>query len=207
MIMTTASHESDPLIQFLSELQPLSVELIEGARKETFKISVRKNNVLSCFAELVTEGCLFFVVKGLVRAFVMDEGKDITTWLTDENDFIGNIRNPGTFKPTFEEQYQALEDSELLVLPYRIIDDMYTQFPEANVLARKLLAIQYHMSQERSILSRIPSAEARYKQFKIGHPTIKSRVPLKFLASYLGMRIETLSRIRKKAKIEASDGI
>lgn len=198
--MIAASHESDPLIQFLNVLQPLSAELIEEARKETFKISVRKNNILPSFAELVKDGCLFFVAKGLVRAFVVDDGKDITTWLTDENDFIGNIRNPGTFKPTFEEQYQALEDSELLVLPYRVIDDMYTMFPEANILARKLLAMQYHMSQERSILSRIPSAEARYKQFKIGHPTIKSRVPLKFLASYLGMRIETLSRIRKKAK-------
>ncbi len=202
--MVAASHESDPLIQFLNVLQPLSAELIEEARKETFKISVRKNNILPSFAELVKDGCLFFVAKGLVRAFVVDDGKDITTWLTDENDFIGNIRNPGTFKPTFEEQYQALEDSELLVLTYRVIDDMYTLFPEANVLARKLLAIQYHMSQERSILSRIPSAEARYKQFKIGHPTIKSRVPLKFLASYLGMRIETLSRIRKKGKIDAS---
>lgn len=202
--MVAASHESDPLIQFLNVLQPLSAELIEEARKETFKIFVRKNNILPSFAELVKDGCLFFVAKGLVRAFVVDDGKDITTWLTDENDFIGNIRNPGTFKPTFEEQYQALEDSELLVLPYRVIDDMYTLFPEANVLARKLLAIQYHMSQERSILSRIPSAEARYKQFKIGHPTIRSRVPLKFLASYLGMRIETLSRIRKKGKIDAS---
>ncbi|KIA95761.1 hypothetical protein OC25_04175 [Pedobacter kyungheensis] len=202
--MVAASHESDPLIQFLNVLQPLSAELIDEARKETFKIFVRKNNILPSFAELVKDGCLFFVAKGLVRAFVVDDGKDITTWLTDENDFIGNIRNPGTFKPTFEEQYQALEDSELLVLPYRVIDDMYTLFPEANVLARKLLAIQYHMSQERSILSRIPSAEARYKQFKIGHPTIKSRVPLKFLASYLGMRIETLSRIRKKAKMDAS---
>lgn len=202
MIMTTVSHESEPLIRFLNELQPLSDRLIDVARAEIFKISVRKNNMLSSFTELINEGCIFFVVKGLVRAFVTDDGKDITTWITDENDFIGNIRNPGTFKPTYEEKYQALEDSELLVLPYRFIDDVYLQYPETNILARKLLAIQYHMSQERSILSRIPSAEARYKQFQAGHPAIKMRVPLKFLASYLCMRIATLSRIRKKAKLE-----
>jgi CRP-like cAMP-binding protein len=198
--MTAANHESDPLIKYLNELQPLRKEVIELVKTETFRVSVHKNDILPCFNE-VNGDCLFFVIKGLVRAFVVDEGKDITAWLTDENHLIGSIRNPGTLKPTYEEQYQALEDSELLILPYRFIDDMYTQFPETNVLGRKLLAIHYHMSQERSILSRIPSAEVRYKQFKIGHPTMKFRVPLKFLASYLGMRIETLSRIRKKEKL------
>jgi len=199
--MTAANHESEPLLQYLNGLQPLSKGIIERARAETFKISVRKNDFLPCVKDIDGD-CLFFIVKGLVRGFIVDEGRDITAWLTDENHLIGSIRIPGSFKATYEEQFQALEDTELLILSYRFIDEMYMQFPEANILARKLLAIHYHMSQERSILSRIPSAEARYRQFKIGHPTMKFRVPIKFLASYLGMRIETLSRIRKKAKLE-----
>ncbi|MBB6238078.1 CRP-like cAMP-binding protein [Pedobacter sp. AK013] len=199
--MTTLHSEIDPLLKYLSELQPLGKEIIERVKEGTFKMSVRKNEVLSNLSNIGGDG-LFFIVKGLMRAFVLDEGKDITAWLADENHLIGSIRNPGTLIPTYQEQYQALEDSELLILPYRFIDDMYTQFPETNILARKLLAINYHMSQERSILSRIPTAEMRYKQFKIGYPTIKSRVPLKFLASYLGMRIETLSRIRRKEKLD-----
>ncbi|MGM9478210.1 Crp/Fnr family transcriptional regulator [Pedobacter sp. GSP4] len=203
--MTAANHEGEPLIKFLNDLQPLSDELIARARAETFKIFVRKNNLLPALNEVIGDGCLFFIVKGLVRGYILDEGKDITVWLTDENHLIGSIRNPGTLKPTYEEQYQALEECELLVLSYRFIDEVYDKFPEAGVLARKLLAIQYHMSQERSYLSRIPSAEARYRQFKIAHPQIKSRVPIKFLASYLGMRIETLSRIRKKAKADDAD--
>jgi len=199
--MTAAHHESDLLIEYLNDLQPLRKEIIDRAKAETFKISVRKNDILHCVNHIDGD-CLFFIIKGLVRGFIVDEGKDITAWLTDENHLIGSIRNPGTLIATYQEQYQALEDSELLILPYRFIDDIYEKFPETNILARKLLAIHYHLSQERSILSRIPSAEARYKQFKIGHPTIKFRVPLKFLASYLGMRIETLSRIRKKAKLD-----
>ncbi|QNR86174.1 Crp/Fnr family transcriptional regulator [Pedobacter riviphilus] len=198
--MTAVHYDIDPLLKYLNELQPLRKEIIERVKTETFKISVRKNELLSNLSD-ISGDCLFFIVKGVVRAFVLDEGKDITAWLADENHLIGSIRNPGTLIPTYQEQYQALEDSELLILSYRFIDDMYTQFPETNILARKLLAINYHMSQERSILSRIPSAEMRYKQFKIGYPSIKSRVPLKFLASYLGMRIETLSRIRKKEKL------
>lgn len=202
--MTAAKHESDRLIEYLNHLQPLSNEIIERAKAEIFKVSVRKNDILPCINDLNGD-CLFFIIKGLIRGFIVDEGKDITAWLTDENHLIGNIRNPGTLIPTYEEKFQALEDSELLILPYRFIDELYHQFPETNVLARKILAIYYHISQERSILSRIPSAEARYKQFKTGHPTMKHRVPSKYLASYLGIRIETLSRIRKKEKAERKD--
>lgn len=201
--MDAARHESEPLINYLNGLQPLCEEIIERAKAETFRVSVRKNDILPCLNELHGD-CLFFIIKGLVRGFIVDDGKDITSWLIDENHLIGSIRNPGSVKPTYKEQFQALEDSDLLILPYHLIDAMYAQFPETNILARKLLAINYHMSQERSILSRIPSAEARYRQFKDGHPTIKFRVPLKFLASYLGIRIETLSRIRKKEKLEAN---
>ncbi|MEH3114855.1 Crp/Fnr family transcriptional regulator [Pedobacter terrae] len=201
--MTDAYNEGDALIRYLNELQPLRKEIIDRGKKETFKYAVPKNEVLPNLSHL-NGYYLFFIVKGLVRAFILDEGKDITAWFIDENHSIGQIRNPGILVPTYREQYQALEDSELLILPYHFIDDVYEQFPETNILARKLLAIHYHMSQERSILSRIPSAEMRYKQFKSGHPAIKSRVPLKFLASYLGMRIETLSRVRKKEKLQAN---
>jgi len=200
-IMTAVHNECNALIEYLNGLQPLRKEIIDRAKNETFKISLRKNEVLSDLCG-INGDCLCFIVKGLVRAFILDEEKDITAWLIDENHLVGRIRNPGTLVLTYQEQYQALEDSELLIFPYRFIDDMYEKFPETNILARKLLAIHYHMSQARSILSLIPSAEIRYKQFKIRYPTIKSRVPLKFLASYLGMRIETLSRIRKKEKLQ-----
>ncbi|MFC1225596.1 Crp/Fnr family transcriptional regulator [Pedobacter sp. BG31] len=201
-MMTDAYDEGDAFIKYLNELQPLRKEIIDRVKKETFKIVVRKNEILPELNH-INGDCLFFILKGLVRAFILDEGKDITAWLTAENQMIGKIRNPGTLVPTYREQYQALEDSELLILPYRFIDDLYAKFPETNILARKLLAIHYHTSQERSVLSRIPSAEIRYKQFQAGFPAIKSRVPLKFLASYLGMRIETLSRVRKKEKLQA----
>lgn len=191
--------DGELLINFLNELQPLSEKVIALARKETFTISVKKNGFLAnSFSE--QDKYLFVILKGVVRGFIVDDGKDITTVVADENHVIGNVRNPGLSKPFYEENFQALEESELLVLPYAFIDQLYIEFPEMNILGRKLLAIQLLSSHERSILSRIPSAEARYHQFNISHPTLKYRIPLKFLASFLGMRIETLSRIRKRAK-------
>lgn len=192
---------SEALLKFLNGLQPLSKAVIDFAISKTFKISIRKNILIDSVQKDYKE-CVFFVTKGLVRGFIVDEGKEITTWLAHENSLIGTIRNPGNVISVYFEHLQSVEDSELIVLPYSFIDQLYIQFPETNILGRKLLAIHFNMSQERSILSRIPSAEARYKQFKENHPKIKFRVPLKYLATYLGMRIETLSRIRNKPKLK-----
>jgi len=199
--MSEIKSGSEALLKFLNGLQPLSKEIIDFAIEETFSISVKKNTLIDSVQKNYKE-CVFFVISGLVRGFIIDEEKEITTWLAHENSLIGTIRNPGNIAPTYFEHLQAIENSNLLVLPYNFIDRLYIQFPETNILGRKLLAIHFNMSQERSILSRIPSAEARYKQFKENHPKIKFRIPLKYLATYLGMRIETLSRIRNKTKLK-----
>jgi len=200
--MSETKNESELLLRFLNGLQPLSKEVIDYAMEQTFSITLKKNTFVDSVQQNYKE-CVFFVIRGLVRGFIIDEGKDITTCLAQENTLIGAIRDPGNSTPAYFEHLQVIENSTLLVVPYNFIDKLYDKFPETNILGRKLLAIHFNMSQERSILSRIPSAEARYKQFKENHPKIKFRIPLKYLATYLGMRIETLSRIRNKLKLDS----
>lgn len=199
--MLATNNESQSFINFLCLLEPLDASFIKTTETHTINITIKKNALLPIEVNGENE-YIFFIIKGLVRAYIFDEGKDITAWLAAENNLVGNFRNPTASKPTYIEHFQALEDSELLVIPYSFIDKLYLDFPETNILARKLMAIHYHIAQERAILSRIPSAEVRYKKFNEGHPTLRFRVPIKYLATYLGMRIETLSRIRKKAKQE-----
>ncbi|RZL36817.1 MULTISPECIES: Crp/Fnr family transcriptional regulator [Pedobacter] len=201
--MSHVTDEGERLIKFLNSLHPLSKKVIALARKETYKIIAKKNEFISC-KNSNNEDCVFIILKGVVRGFIIDDGKDITTVITNENSIVGQIRNPSTAKPIYEEKFQAIENSELLVLRYSFIDTLYRKYPNMNILARKLLALHFNLLQERSILCRIPSAEVRYNKFRIGNPTLKNRVPIKFLATYLGMRLETLSRIRKKEKLESA---
>ena len=201
--MSHIKDDGERLIEFLNSLHPLSKKVIALARKKTFQIIVKKNELIPSINN-TGEECIFIVLKGIVRGFILDNGKDITTVITDENNIVGHVRNPGVAQSIYEEQFQALENSELLVLEYSFIDALYKKYPEMNILARKLLALHFNMSQERSILCRIPSAEVRYNKFRLGNPKLKNRVPVKFLATYLGMRIETLSRIRKKEKLESA---
>src|SRR5690606_23861473 len=97
-----------------------------------------------------------------------------------------------------EELLQALEDSLLIEIERRAIDELYERFPETNIIGRKILECYYRDAEERAFLARLPSADRRYKRFVLTRPELLGRVPMKFIASYLSMTLETLCRIRAK---------
>lgn len=188
------------LFAFLNELVPLTPKLIALVKKETFLVNIKKNTVI-LNTEEDTKDTVFLIISGLVRGYILSENKDITVWLMEEKNLIGNIRGNPEEGSLFRVYLQAIEDTSLLVFSHSFIDELYDNYPEANTLARRLLARQYHLNFQRSIIARIPKAEERYKQFFLSHRNLKSRISNKYLCSYLGMREETLSRIAKKNKI------
>lgn len=144
-----------------------------------------------------TGSVLYFIVKGAARGLIMDDDKEITTWINEENEVIGTIRNLGTGRAT-DEMVQALENCELVAIPYDTIEKLYAEFPETNVVGRIMLEESYREAEERAYIARMHSAEKKYKRLMDTRPNLCNRVPLKHIASYLGMTLETLSRIRNK---------
>jgi len=67
-------------------------------------------------------------------------------------------------------------------------------------VARRLWEDNYRGAEERAYLGRIPSAEKKYKKFIEKNPNLMNRIPLKYIASYLGMTVETLCRIRARQR-------
>ena len=186
-----------PLLDYLNAKHPLSEGYIELLSNHVKPISVRKNKFI--LSPVDNNTYIFFIIHGLARGFIKDRNKEITTWFSVGNEFVGAIRNPAQGINPSIEYLQALDDCELLAVPYSIIDLLYSKFPEANIIGRKLLAIQYHAASERSILARIPSAQKRYERFVEISQVDLNRVPLRCIASYLGMRLETLSRLRNRS--------
>ena len=185
-----------PLIEYLEQFCPLSKAFIQHYERDCSLITVKKNKfVLSPFD---TNNSMFFLLKGIVRGFIKEEKKDISTWFGFENQFIEAVRNPEQQTNYSEEYIQAIEDCEMIRIPYKLTNFLYTTYPEANIIARKLLSIQYFAAAERSILARIPTALGRYLKLERSGMNI-SRVPQRYLASYLGIRFETLSRIRNRS--------
>lgn len=184
------------VLNYFSSLCPITPGFIQAIEKNVDTLLIKKNKYI--LSPIDNNDYVFFVVSGLVRGFVKDANKEITTWISLGNEFIGAIQHPDTNIQPSIEYLQALENSELVAIPHLLIDKLYASYQETNVIGRKILALQYHAASERAIIARIPSAERRYEKFLELSAFDISRVPLRCIASYLGMRLETLSRIRSK---------
>jgi CRP-like cAMP-binding protein len=78
------------------------------------------------------------------------------------------------------------------------LETFYQEYPESNALARKLLQLYYAEAERRAFVARLTKAENKYRHFLLHQQHLSNRIPLKYIASYLGMTLETLSRVRKK---------
>ncbi len=144
--------------------------------------------------------CLYiaFVEKGLLRSFSVDEGGHEHVvqfacegwWISDMNSFLSG--DPAIYN------IEALEDSELLMLSKSGMDDMLEHVPKMDRYFRLLMQNHIVALQRRIIASLSYSAEEKYVKLMDISPDIISRVPQQYIASYLGITPETLSRIRRQ---------
>ena len=140
---------------------------------------------------------IYFIKKGSVRGFIKEGDKDITTWITAENELVTSIYGLSKKRPALENM-QALEDCEMLTLTLADLENLYLQFPEFNIVTRKLLERYYQDAEGRAFIARLTNAENKYTQFLAKYGHLSNRIPLKYIASFLGMTLETLSRVRKR---------
>ncbi|MCU0438658.1 MAG: Crp/Fnr family transcriptional regulator [Raineya sp.] len=137
----------------------------------------------------------YFIIKGCARAFYLKDGKDITDWLAFENDFISAINSFFLDIPS-PHYIEVLEASELLEFSREdslILSDKYHDFERlaSKVITRTLLQLQ-----QRVVSIQFETAQQRYENLLNIRPDITQRVPLTHIASFLGITLETLSRIR-----------
>ncbi|WP_316758446.1 Crp/Fnr family transcriptional regulator [Pedobacter aquatilis] len=184
-----------PLISIFKQFHPLNREIERLINEQTFPVSFKKNKFL--VSPVDRNNYLFLIVKGVVRSYIKDDKTEITTWMAKENEVVGTIRNLW-LEGGSEEYLQAIEDVDLIAIPHTLSDYLYDNFPEANIVGRKMMELYYRTAEERAYLCRISSAEKRYKRFLISFPGLINRVSLKYIASFLAIRLETLSRIRAK---------
>ncbi|GAA3950895.1 Crp/Fnr family transcriptional regulator [Pedobacter ginsengiterrae] len=184
-----------PLISIFKQFHPLNREIERLINEQTFPVSFKKNKFL--VSPVDRNNYLFLIVKGVVRSYIKDDKTEITTWMAKENEVVGTIRNLW-LEGGSEEYLQAIEDVDLIAIPHTLSDYLYDNFPEANIVGRKMMELYYRTAEERAYLCRISSAEKRYKRFLISFPGLVNRVSLKYIASFLAIRLETLSRIRAK---------
>jgi len=188
------------VIETLNYFYPLSEGIKDYFRKHTYSCSFRKGKLLLKAGEVCEH--IYFIKKGAVRGFIKDGTKDITTWITAENEVVSSISSLDIREPA-QENMQAIENCEMLALTYTDFQNLYVKFPEFNIVARKLLQKYYQDAERRAFIARVTKAEKKYRLFLTRYGHLANRIPLKYIASFLGITLETLSRVRKKLSVKS----
>jgi len=187
------------VISTLDYFYPLSEGMKDYFKKHSYACSFRKGKLLLKAGEICEH--IYFIKKGAVRGFIKEGKRDITTWITAENEVVSSISALDVREPAFENM-QAIENCELLALTYADFQDLYIKFPEFNIVARKVLQKYYQDAEGRAFIVRLTNAENKYQLFITRYGHLANRIPLKYIASFLGITLETLSRVRKKLSLK-----
>ena len=193
-LLKTAPPDS-PFTLFVKNIYPVSTEAQAFINQKSYPGQLNKGELLVSAGSMCSH--IYLIRKGILRSFVKEGSKEITTWISSEQELATCITSFGLQQPA-RENIQALEDCELSALSLEDLQYLYDHFPEANIIGRKILEKYYRDAEERAFIARLMEATSKYKHFIVTKSDLLNRVPLKFIASYLGMTLETLSRIRSK---------
>ncbi len=145
--------------------------------------------------------CIYFIDKGLVRQFYIKHGKEVTEHLGDDHSVFMCIESLFKEVPT-QLQVEALEPCIIYALPKDRLERVALHNVNIQILYRKILEESLILSQVHADLVRFETAQDRYRRMCKLYPQVVLRAPLLFIASYLQMTPETLSRVRASTLLD-----
>ncbi len=140
---------------------------------------------------------VYFVKKGLVRAFYYENGKEVTTRFYTEGSLMANTDTLFRDSPT-RYNFEAIEDSTVQSCNYARLEALCAVSLESANFSRFVLGSILTQMTERVESLQFLTAREKYLRLMQQNPDIILRAPLGMIASYLGISQETLSRIRSE---------
>lgn len=154
---------------------------------------------------ILTEGdvCkdIGYVERGLVRQFYQKNGKELTEHIGVEKTIVMCIQSLFKEEPS-HLQMEALEPTLIYALPKHRLEEVALHNVNIQILYRKILEESLIISQIKADMLRFESAQNRYRRLCKLNPQVVLRTPLVYIASYLQMTPETLSRVRSSTLLD-----
>lgn len=138
---------------------------------------------------------IMYVAKGMTRQFYYKNGKELTEFIATEGNIVMCIESLFREQPT-KIQVEALEPTWIYALPKNELERVALHSSNIQILYRKILEESLIISQVHADLVRFETAQDRYQKMCKLMPQVILRAPLVYIASYLQMTPETLSRVR-----------
>lgn len=144
---------------------------------------------------------IYYIEHGLVRQFYFKNGKQITEHLGEDRTVFMCIESLFREEAT-KLQVEAIEPTTVYALPKLRLEQVALHNVNIQILYRKILEESLIISQVHADLVRFETAQDRYKKMCKLSPQVILRAPLVYIASYLQMTPETLSRVRAATLLE-----
>ena len=138
---------------------------------------------------------IYYVERGLTRQFYFKNGKELTEHIGVEHSIVMCIESLFKEKPTYL-QLEALEPTLVYAMPKHRLEEVALHNVNIQILYRKILEESIIISQVHADMLRFETAQDRYLKLCKQSPQVVLRAPLVYVASYLQMTPETLSRVR-----------
>ena len=138
---------------------------------------------------------IYFIDHGLIRQYYHKKGKEVTEHLGEEHTIFMCIESLFKEEPT-RLQVEALEQTVVYAMPKQKLEQIALHNVNIQMMYRKILEESLIISHIHADLMRFESAQERYKKLCKQNPQVAMRAPLVYIANYLQMTPETLSRVR-----------
>lgn len=182
------------IIKYLSKYINVSNELAASLNNSSLIKQVRSGSIILKEGDKYNQS--YFVLKGCLRSYVIKDGNDITIdFYLDEQPIIPTANSNNNIS---DFNLECLEDSLLIVSNENIEKEITNKHPELKSLCLKMAEIMAVKLQKDFAHYKSSTPEERYKKLVEMKPDIIQRVPQYKIASYLGIKPESLSRIKKR---------
>jgi CRP/FNR family transcriptional regulator, anaerobic regulatory protein len=184
-----------PLFSILNTIKPIPPHL-QLALTNSFEIEEIKKNTIVLKENEVCKN-VWFIADGLMRSYHQIGEKETTSRIMFNNHIV---ISPGSFfkqTPSFES-IETLRDCVVAVISFEKLQNIYENFPEFNYHTRIVTEDYFYKQEQRLYMLRKHDATVKYKYFLDNYSNFHYQIPHKFIASFINIAPETLSRIRSK---------
>ncbi len=185
----------DVFLNYFSKFAPLNKEERKCIAESAIFKSFKKGEYL------LKEGqrCMdtFFIIKGCVREFIWVNAEDKTTNFFTEGQWVISLNNFGASLPA-ENNLICVEDTVVSIGNEEQAQEIFKKFPRFETISRAI--VEANFAEQKKILTSYltDTPEQRYLKLIKNRPDLFQRIPLYHLASYIGVKPESLSRIRNR---------
>ena len=138
----------------------------------------------------------YFVIKGAVRSYYLKDGIEVNTWFALENDMVGSLQNFND-NPS-RETIELVENSTLISINLKQIKPLMFSNIQIAIFINRIIEEYAIFLEDKIYFSQMMNSIDKYLILLDKEPQLFQRIPLTYIASFLGISRETLSRLRAK---------